>query len=112
SAPPRRRLRRDHGWGAPPAGARRAIGFAGKSDPGACDRRLLPQEGLRQERQDQYFDHREDDDERGDQHRYDRPGTVAIAADTPQIEMPDASGAAHSRLKPNHLRATKYTTAQ
>ena len=32
---------------------------------------------------------------------------VAIAADTPQIEMPDASGAAHSRLKPNHLRATK-----
>src|SRR5262249_46399735 len=37
---------------------------------------------------------------------------VAIAADTPQIEMPDASGAAHSRLKPNHLRATKYTTAQ
>src|SRR5262249_4553225 len=37
---------------------------------------------------------------------------VAIAADTPQIEMPDASGAAHSRLNPNHLRATKYTTAQ
>ena len=30
---------------------------------------------------------------------------VAIAADTPQIEMPDASGAAHSRLNPNHLRA-------
>src|SRR5262245_63898923 len=37
---------------------------------------------------------------------------VAIAADTPQMEMPEASGAAHSRLKPNHLRATKYTTAQ
>src|SRR5262249_18175700 len=37
---------------------------------------------------------------------------VAIAADTPQMEMPDASGAAHSRLKPNHLRAMKYTTAQ
>src|SRR6267142_1210319 len=37
---------------------------------------------------------------------------VAIAADTPQIEIPEASGAAHSRLKPNHLRATKYTTAQ
>src|SRR5579862_336459 len=37
---------------------------------------------------------------------------TAIAADTPQIEMPDASGAAHSREKPNHLRATKYTTAQ
>jgi len=32
---------------------------------------------------------------------------VAIAAATPQIEMPEASGAAHSRLKPNHLRATK-----
>src|SRR5579864_5049674 len=37
---------------------------------------------------------------------------VAIAAETPKIEMPEASGAAHSRLKPNHLRATKYTTAQ
>src|SRR5262249_50854307 len=37
---------------------------------------------------------------------------VAIAADTPQIEMPEASGAAHSRLKRNHLRAMKYTTAQ
>ena len=32
---------------------------------------------------------------------------VAIAADTPQIEMPEASGAAHYRLKPNHLRETK-----
>ena len=31
---------------------------------------------------------------------------VAIAAATPQIEMPDASGTDHSRLKPNHLRAT------
>ena len=30
---------------------------------------------------------------------------VAIAAATPQIEMPDASGTDHSRLKPNHLRA-------
>jgi hypothetical protein len=37
---------------------------------------------------------------------------VAIAADTPQIEMPEASGAAHSRLKPNHFRDTQYTTAQ
>ncbi len=37
---------------------------------------------------------------------------TAMAAETPQIEMPEASGAAHSRLKPNHLRATKYTTAQ
>jgi hypothetical protein len=32
---------------------------------------------------------------------------VAIAAATPQIEMPDASGAAHSLLKPKYLRATK-----
>ena len=31
---------------------------------------------------------------------------VAIAADTPQTEMPDASGAAHSRLNLNHTRAT------
>src|ERR1700692_3079514 len=37
---------------------------------------------------------------------------VAIAAETPQIEMPEANGAAHSREKPNHLRAMKYTTAQ
>ena len=37
---------------------------------------------------------------------------VAIAADTPQIEMPDASGAAHSRLNLKNLRATKYTRAQ
>src|SRR6476646_8009940 len=37
---------------------------------------------------------------------------VAIAADTPQIEMPEASGAAHSRLKPNQVRATRYTTDQ
>src|SRR5271168_3060344 len=29
---------------------------------------------------------------------------VAIAAATPQIEMPYASGTDHSRLKPNHLR--------
>ncbi len=32
---------------------------------------------------------------------------VAMAAETPQIEIPEARGAAHSRLKPNHLRATK-----
>src|SRR5689334_24745054 len=31
---------------------------------------------------------------------------VAIAADTPHTEMPEASGAAHSRLKPNQTRAT------
>ena len=37
---------------------------------------------------------------------------VAIAAETPQIEMPEANGAAHSREKPNQWRATKYTTAQ
>src|SRR5215470_7278726 len=37
---------------------------------------------------------------------------VAIAADTPQIEIPEAKGADHSRLNPNHLRATKYTTDQ
>ncbi len=31
---------------------------------------------------------------------------VAIAADTPQIEMPEASGAAHSRLNLKYFRAT------
>ena len=37
---------------------------------------------------------------------------VAMAADTPHMEIPDARGAAHSLEKPNHFRATKYTTAQ
>ena len=37
---------------------------------------------------------------------------VAIAADTPQIEIPEASGAAHSRLNPKYFRATRYTRAQ
>ena len=31
---------------------------------------------------------------------------VAMAAETPQIEIPEASGAAHSRLKPNTVRAS------
>ena len=37
---------------------------------------------------------------------------VAIAADTPQMLTPDASGAAHSRVSPKSRRATRYTTAQ
>ena len=37
---------------------------------------------------------------------------VAIAADTPQMEIPEARGAAHSLLNLKYLRATKYTTAQ
>ena len=32
---------------------------------------------------------------------------VVIAADTPQMEIPEASGAAHSRLNLKYLRATK-----
>ena len=32
---------------------------------------------------------------------------VAMAAETPQIEIPDARGAAHSRLKRKYFRATK-----
>jgi hypothetical protein len=35
-----------------------------------------------------------------------------MAADTPQMEMPEASGADHSRENPNHRRHTQYTTAQ
>ena len=31
---------------------------------------------------------------------------VAMAADTPQMEMPEASGTAHSRLNLKYLRAT------
>src|SRR5579871_3894759 len=37
---------------------------------------------------------------------------VVMAAETPQIEIPEASGAAHSRLKPKTFRAIKYTNAQ
>src|SRR5207244_6063707 len=37
---------------------------------------------------------------------------VVIAAETPQMEIPEASGAAHSRLKPKTLRASRYTKAQ
>src|SRR5438093_150329 len=32
---------------------------------------------------------------------------VAMAADTPQMEMPEASGAAHSRESPKYRRDTK-----
>ena len=37
---------------------------------------------------------------------------VAMAAETPQMEMPEAKGAAHSRLNLKNFRATKYTRAQ
>jgi len=37
---------------------------------------------------------------------------VVMAAETPQIEMPEASGAAHSRLNRNTDRARRYTSAQ
>src|SRR6201986_5098290 len=37
---------------------------------------------------------------------------VGNAAATPQTKKAEASGAAHSRENPNHLRAMKYTTAQ
>ena len=37
---------------------------------------------------------------------------VAMAAETPQIETPEASGAAHSRVKLKYRRAMKYTSAQ
>ena len=49
-------------------------------------------------------------DERGNHDRNDGPGAdgraVAMAAETPQMEMPDASGAAHSRLNLKYRRAT------
>jgi hypothetical protein len=32
---------------------------------------------------------------------------VAMAAETPQMEMPEGSGAAHSRLNLNYLRTMK-----
>jgi hypothetical protein len=36
---------------------------------------------------------------------------VAMAADTPQMEIPDASGAAHSRLKPKYALEGRNPTA-
>ena len=37
---------------------------------------------------------------------------VAMAADTPQTEMPEASGTAHSRVNLKYFRETQYTSAQ
>jgi hypothetical protein len=37
---------------------------------------------------------------------------VAMAAETPQIEIPEASGTDHSWLNLKYMRAAKYTTAQ
>ena len=44
-----------------------AISLDRKADPGACHERLLPQEGLREEGQDQHFDDRENHDRRQNQ---------------------------------------------
>jgi len=46
-----RRLGKNQRFSDPAAGHRRAVGLDGKADPGAGDQGLLPQEGLRQERQ-------------------------------------------------------------
>ena len=95
---------------------RSAVGLHREAHPGGSHHGLMGEEGRSDERQDQELYHSKNDDERGNHDGNHGACTygaaVAMAADTPQIEMPDASGAAHSRLKPNHLRATKYTTAQ
>lgn len=74
------------------------------------DHGFSSQEVLRDEGEDQHFDAGEYHDERGNHDRNDGPGAdgraVAMAAETPQMEMPDASGAAHSRLNLKYRRAT------
>src|SRR5664280_1680895 len=72
-------LRQDQRLGDTAAGNRRAVGLHRKADPGAGHQRLVPQEGLRQERQDQHFDDREDDDQRRHQHRNRRLGADGAA---------------------------------
>lgn len=87
-----------------------AVGLDGEAHPAARDHGFSSQEVLRDEGEDQHFDAGEYHDERGNHDRNDGPGAdgraVAMAAETPQMEMPDASGAAHSRLNLKYRRAT------
>src|SRR6201999_4056987 len=69
----RRRLRHDERFGDAAARDRSTIGLDRQPDPCAGHQRLLPQEGLRQERQDQDFNHREYHDQRRYQHWHRRP---------------------------------------
>ena len=66
-------LREDQRLGNAAGGDGGAVGLNGKAHPGAGDQRLMRQECLRDERQDQDFDHGEDDDQGRHQHRHDRP---------------------------------------
>ncbi len=102
----------DQGFGDAARRDRGAICLDREADPGRGDKRVRPKEMLGEERQDQNFDDGEDHHQRRDDDRHPAgreriAPPVAIAAATPQTEMPDAKGAAHSREKPNHLRATK-----
>ena len=52
--------------------------------------------------------HGPDDDDKLMHSQLETPsGFTLMAADTPQMEMPEASGAAHSRLNLKNFRATK-----
>jgi hypothetical protein len=56
-------LRENQGLGDGAAGDRRAVGLDGEAHPGAGHERLMRQESLRQERQQQHFNDCKDDNE-------------------------------------------------
>ena len=56
-----------------------AVGLHRKPHPGAGDQRFVREIGLRDERQDQHLEDREDQDQRGHQHRHDRAGADGAA---------------------------------
>ena len=121
-ARPRRRPRTrrpgaDQGVGDRPAGHGRAVGLDRQPHPGGGDQRLVPRgtAGAASGRSNSSTTEKtttSDDTMIGTTGRARIAAPVVMAAETPQIEMPEASGAAHSRLKRKNFRAMKYTSAQ
>ena len=72
-------FRGDQRFGDAAGGDRRAVGLHRKTKPACRDERLMRQECIGEERQNQKLDHREDDDERGDEHGDLRPGADSAA---------------------------------
>src|SRR5450631_3115046 len=100
-------LRQDQRLGYAAAGNRRAVGLHRQADPGARHQRLVPQEGLRQERQDQHFDHREDDDQRRHQHRDRRLGADRAAGGDRSRHAADRN-ARRQRRRPFAIEAEPF----
>ena len=86
------------------AGHRCTIGFHRQAHPGARHHGLSVEKVLGDKGKKQEFHDGKDHHQRGNHDGDDRARPmalpVAMAADTPQMDIPDAKGAAHSRLKP------------